>query len=132
MFRRPLATLLLTLIAAGSLAPAVAFAQTPFAPLPQPQNTETEATTSGATDPNDGGLERWQEILIFAGGIALVVGIGWAILSDARGVAPVSDTRELYEDPLEKERGTRTPAEQRKRTSRKKGKAQRQARKQNR
>jgi hypothetical protein len=40
---------------------------------------ETTATTSG-----DGGLKTWQEALIFTAGLALLAGIGFAILGDAR------------------------------------------------
>lgn len=40
---------------------------------------DTSATTSG-----DDGLESWQQALIFAAGLALLAGIAFAILGDAR------------------------------------------------
>jgi hypothetical protein len=81
-------------IAAAALAlaaPAVAGAQSsPFQGLPpasQPQQTQTVSTTRTNVVDN-GGLERWQEILIFLGGVALLGGIAFAILGDARRNAP--------------------------------------------
>jgi hypothetical protein len=47
--------------------------QTDVAPAPE--------TTSGT---NDGGLETWQEVLIFGAGLVLLGGIAFAILGDAR------------------------------------------------
>jgi hypothetical protein len=79
------------------LAPATAaFAQqSPFSPLPQAQQpTQTDTTTSGNTSSNNGdsgGLSSWQEILIFLGGVVLIIGIGYAIVTDARKNAPVKD-----------------------------------------
>ena len=75
------------------IAPAAALAQTPFSPLPQAQ-TQTQAPVTTPTSNNNGdsgGLSSWQEILIFLGGIALIVGIGYAIVTDARKNAPVKD-----------------------------------------
>ena len=94
MLRRTLAiAALLWLLAL----PAMAFAQqNPFAPLPPAQQpTQTATTTSNSNSSNsggDGGLSSWQEVLIFLGGIALIVGIGYAIVSDARRSAPVKDS----------------------------------------
>jgi len=125
VLRRFSATLLLTLVAAGSLAPAAALGQAnPFTPLP-PSAGATETTeTQGTTEPADEGLKRWQELLLFAGGIALILGIGWAILHDAQRHAPVEDDREYYGG---------TPhggsvAARRKAANRKKAKAQKAAR----
>jgi hypothetical protein len=92
VLRRPLAIALVL----GVLAPPVAaLAQSPFSPLP-PAQTQTQAptTTSGSTTNNgdSGGLQSWQEILIFMGGVVLIVGIGYAIVTDARRNAPVKDS----------------------------------------
>jgi len=77
--------------------PAVSVAQGPFGPLPQPQQPAQTTTTSGSsstTTDDSGGLKRWQEILIFMGGIALIVGIGYAIVTDARRNAPLKEGEE--------------------------------------
>lgn len=133
MLRRPLATLLLAAVAGGLLAPAGALAQAnPFTPLPPSSGGQTQTPTvqNTTTTADDGGLDRWQEILIFIGGVVLVVGIGYAILRDAKRRAPVADERAFYRegaaadpDPLK----VRRKAKARKMT-----KAQRQARRHNR
>jgi hypothetical protein len=73
--------------------PVAAIAQSPFTPLP-PAQTATQApttTSSSNTNGDSGGLSSWQEILIFLGGVALIVGIGYAIITDARRSAPVKE-----------------------------------------
>ena len=91
MLRRSIAIAILL----GLLAlPTAALAQqSPFAPLPAPQEpTATTTTTNGTTSGGDsGGLQNWQELLIFMGGIALIAGIGYAIVTDARRSAPVKE-----------------------------------------
>jgi hypothetical protein len=77
------------------LAPPVAAIaqQSPFAPLP-PAQTATQApttTSSSNTNGDSGGLSSWQEILIFLGGVVLIIGIGYAIITDARRSAPVKE-----------------------------------------
>ena len=118
-------TLLLTVTALA--APALAGAQqNPFQGLPpSQQNVPTTPTPTATRDVtvDDGGLERWQEILIFGGGVLLILGIGYAIIGDARKRAPVDDERSYYahrssEDPTPK-----------KKADRKRTKAQKQARK---
>jgi hypothetical protein len=87
------------LICLAALAvPVAAVAQSsPFAPLPPAQTTPaptpTVASTTTATDGGDG-LKGWQEVLIFAGGGILLLGIAYAIVSDARSVAPTVETTE--------------------------------------
>lgn len=134
MLRRPIATLLLTLAAAGLLAPAGAFAQAnPFTPLPPaPTDTGTTPTTTSSvntTNADNGGLKRWQELLIFAGGVVLILGIGYAIVHDAHRRAPVADADAYYRDS-----GDRNDphAAKRKAQARKKTRAQRKARRANR
>lgn len=76
---------------AALLAPAAAGAQaTPFQPLPAPQQTEPPVTTG--TTPADGGISPTQQALLIFAGVALVLGIGFAIARDARRNAP-SDGR---------------------------------------
>jgi hypothetical protein len=92
--RRPLALAAVLWVLAPT---AAAFAQSPFAPLPQAQEPTQTATTSGtssSTTGDSGGLKSWQEILIFMGGVVLIVGIGYAIVTDARRNAPVKEGEE--------------------------------------
>ena len=92
MLRRSLA---LAILVCALAPPVLAFAQqSPFAPLPpaqQPTQTATSSTNGSTNNGDSGGLSNWQEILIFAGGIALIIGIGYAIAADARKNAPVED-----------------------------------------
>jgi len=78
-----------------ALAPPVAAVaqQSPFSPLPQAQTQAPTTTTSNTSTSNgdSGGLANWQELLIFMGGVALIIGIGYAIVTDARRNAPVKD-----------------------------------------
>jgi hypothetical protein len=87
-----IATLLscLTLLALPGTAGAQ---QNPFTPLPQapPSATPTVTVAAPANSGSGGGLATWQEFLIFGAGLLLLVGIGWAIVADARHRAPVSD-----------------------------------------
>jgi hypothetical protein len=95
VLRRPLAIAALLCVLAP---PAAALAQqNPFAPLPQPQEPQQTTTTSGSTSSSagdSGGLKNWQEILIFMGGVALIAGIGYAIVTDARRNAPLKEGEE--------------------------------------
>ena len=94
MLRRPLAIAALLCVLAP---PAAALAQSPFAPLPQaqePTQTGTTSTGSSTSSGDSGGLKSWQEVLIFMGGVALIVGIGYAIVTDARRNAPVKEGEE--------------------------------------
>jgi hypothetical protein len=76
--------------------PAATLAQSPFAPIPPAQQPTQTATTTGSSSTTDesGGLKTWQEILIFMGGVVLIVGIGYAIVTDARRNAPVKGGEE--------------------------------------
>jgi hypothetical protein len=78
-------------------APTAALAQNPFGPLPQPAAPSTDTTTSNtstSTSGDSGGLQSWQEVLMFLGGVVLIVGIGYAIVTDARRNAPVKEGEE--------------------------------------
>ena len=94
VLRRPLAIAAVLCMLA---LPAAALAQNPFGPLPQPATPTTTATTSNnttTTSGDSGGLASWQEVLIFMGGVVLIVGIGYAIVTDARRNAPVREGEE--------------------------------------
>jgi hypothetical protein len=118
-----LSALLLTWAAAGT---AVA-QQDPFGPIPQ---TPPEQPPPAPVKDDGGGLNRTQELLIGAAGLVLLVGIGWAIVRDARNAAPVDRDHPL-DDP-DRAKGSRTPPERRVKQNRAKAKAARQARKRNR
>ena len=79
----------LALLAAPAAAPAQ---QSPFAPLPQSAQPATPTVVVAPPTTNSGGgLKTWQELLLFGAGLILLIGIGWAIVSDARSKAPVKD-----------------------------------------
>ena len=54
--------------------------------LGAPETTETAAPPPAETSTTcgNGGLKTWQEILIFGAGLVLLMGIGFAIVGDAR------------------------------------------------
>jgi hypothetical protein len=93
VLRRPLAIAAVLCVLAP---PAAALAQSPFSPLPQPvePNTTTTSNNTTTTSGDSGGLASWQEILIFLGGVVLIIGIGYAIVTDARRNAPVREGEE--------------------------------------
>jgi glucose/arabinose dehydrogenase len=121
-------TLLICLLALA--APFAAQAQdSPFAPLPQAAPQQQQTTTSSTSSSDDGGLEAWQQILIFAAGGILLLGIAWAIVKDARSVAPAGDdSDELVESKARKE----ADLKRRKAKNRETAKRARAARKKNR
>ncbi|WCB94171.1 hypothetical protein DSM104299_02900 [Baekduia alba] len=126
-------TLLICLVAALAVPVGIAHAQSsPFAPLPPAATTpdaEPTVTSATSTTSDDGGLKSWQQILIFAGGGILLLGIAWAIVTDARSHAPVKDdTEEQHESRLRKEEDIK----RRKAKNRAATKRSRQARKRNR
>src|SRR4051794_18366252 len=128
--RRP-ARLAVLLAVLALAAPAVAGAQrAPSLGAPtQSQPTPTVATTA---DASGGGLETWQELLIFGAGVVLLAGIAWAIVGDARSRAPVADRRSAAEAEAV---GSHLPAEERRRRkqrARQKARAARASRKRNR
>jgi hypothetical protein len=121
-------TLLICLVACAL--PALAHGQaSPFAPIPQaaPQQQQTPTVTSSTAVNEDDGMAPWQQILIFAGGGILLLGIAWAIITDARGRAPVEDqgeeadaARERKEADLKRRKARNRAAAKRSRASRKK------------
>lgn len=119
-------TLLICLVALA--VPVAAHAQqSPFQPLPQPapQQQPTPTVTTASTD-DGGGLDPWQQVLIFAGGGILLLGIAWAIISDARSHAPVEEktleqdaARERKEEDLKRRKARNRAAAKRSRAARK-------------
>jgi hypothetical protein len=73
--------------------PAGALAQeNPLGPLPQaPPGTTPTVVVAPPTTSDTGGLQTWQQVLIFGAAIILLGGIAWAIVSDARNRAPVKE-----------------------------------------
>jgi len=133
MARRPVARVALLLAVLTLALPAAAGAQSsPSLGAPEQTDTAPVVTTSGTTT-NDG-LERWQELLIFAAGIVLLGGIAWAILGDARRRAPVQDRRVRDLEAAAAGGGKVSPHERRRRKERNRAKARaaRAARKRNR
>lgn len=120
-------TLLICLAACA--VPVAAHAQSsPFAPLPQPapQQQATPTVTTSTTSTDDGGLKGWQEVLIFAGGGILLLGIAWAIVSDARSHAPTEDrtgeqeaVRARREEDIKRRKARNRAAAKRSRAARK-------------
>jgi hypothetical protein len=126
-----LVTLLACLIAL--CAPVAAHAQnSPFAPLPPATTTpDVTPTVSPSSTPGSdgGGLKGWQQILIFGGGAILLFGIGFAILADARSVAPTGDETESRSEAKARQEAD---LKRRKAKARAAAKRSRQARKRNR
>ena len=124
-------TLLICLVALA--APIAAHAQnSPFAPLPPAQTTPEPAPTatsssSSSSSSDDGGLAGWQTTLIVVAGGILLLGIAWAIVADARSVAPTGDEPESkveskarLEADLKRRKARNRAAAKRSRDSRKK------------
>jgi hypothetical protein len=111
-------------------APAGALAQTPFAPLPSPSAPAAPAQTAPArtstTGDKGGGLSTGTELLIFVAALALIAGIAFVIVRDARAAAA---KRRGGGAPSKSERATTPPRGQRVQKSREKARAARRARK---
>jgi hypothetical protein len=106
--------------------------QNPFAPLPTPPPTQPpppqdNGDNSSSSD-EDEGLTRRTQLLIALAGAVLLVGIGYAIVRDARSAAPVLHHRTAEEGGTAS-KGSRTPKERRVSQGRARAKAARQARK---
>jgi hypothetical protein len=127
VLRRPLA---ITAVLCVLAPPAAALAQSPFSPLPQPVEPTTTTTSNNTTTTSgdSGGLASWQEVLIFLGGVVLIIGIGYAIVTDARRNAPVREGEEGHIG----ERLKHLPKSRTKPVRRAKARQARQARKRNR
>jgi hypothetical protein len=120
----------LLVVVLALLAPAGALAQdqSPFAPLPPaspPQQDTTSVSSSSDSGSDNGGLQDWQEILIFAGAGILLAGIAWAIVADARERAPaqesetVSASKALREEEHKRRKAQARAANKRARAARK-------------
>jgi hypothetical protein len=79
---KPLLAIVALALALAAAAPAAA-QQAPT--LGAPETTQsTAAPPESDTTEGNGGLETWQEVLIFCAGLALLLGIAFAIVGDAR------------------------------------------------
>jgi hypothetical protein len=80
---KPLLALGALVLVLAAAAPATA-QQAPT--LGAPETTEPAAPAPAETDTTagNGGLKTWQEVLIFGAGLVLLMGIGFAIVGDAR------------------------------------------------
>jgi len=116
--------LVLSLLAIGTSVAAAQ--QAPSLGAPEPSETAPPPVT---TTTADGGLDPWQQVLIFAAGIVLLGGIAFAILGDARqrtrGTSAASD-------PPPPEGVTHQHKQRAKRQARTKAKAARAQRRRNR
>jgi hypothetical protein len=122
----------LLLVWAQLALPAAALAQgSPFAPIPQAPPQQTAPPEDVEDDDGDEGLSETQQLLIAVAGIALLGGIAWAIVRDARRAAPV-EARSPATDSGERTKGSRTPPKRRVEQNRARAKTARQARKRNR
>ena len=125
----------LALVAALALAPAaVAQTASPFSSIPQApaetvQSSTAAATTTSQSNQYDDGLQTWQAVLIVLGGVILLLGIAFAIMRDARQRAPVDEDAEHAPQRVRDQHATARAAKSR---QRKKDKAARASRKNNR
>jgi hypothetical protein len=100
---------------------------TPLGPVPQDEPEDVPDPTADEDD----GLSNTQLLLLGGAAFVLLAGIGWAILRDARAVAPVDTKSHAHSDSSDRPKGTRTPPKQRVQSGRAKAKAARRARKRN-
>jgi hypothetical protein len=108
------------------VAPAAAGAQSPFAPLPQGGTPPTDVTVAAPSPNSDtGGLKTWQEFLIFGAGLVLLLGIGYAIVSDARNRAPLTEGEAAHGLGGTEKRNRSSKQRERARAKAKVGRAQR-------
>ena len=126
---------LLLVLAALLLLPAGAAAQdNPFGPIPQAPPEQPAPAQPELEADADEGLSDLQQLLIGLAAVALLGGISYAILRDARQAAPSGDR--AGPGPLDEEgqrtKGTRPTPKQRVKKNRAKAKTARQARKRNR
>jgi hypothetical protein len=80
---KPLLAIAALALALAAAAPAAA-QQAPTLGAPETTQTTAAPPPESDTSEGNGGLKTWQEVLIFCAGLALLVGIGFAIVGDAR------------------------------------------------
>jgi hypothetical protein len=91
------AATVLAVLALLSLPALAAAQQSPFSGLPSAPATTPDVTVAAPSTSGDtGGLKTWQEFLIFGAGLVLLLGIGYAIVSDARNRAPLTHGEEAH------------------------------------
>jgi hypothetical protein len=123
--------LLVAVLVAALSVSGVAAAQDSLNRLPPVSPAQTQPQPAPSTATGDDGLTPIQQLLIGAAGLVLLLGIGWAILSDARRRAPAGD-RGVTADGSARPKATRPTPSHRTSKSHKKAKAARRARKRNR
>ena len=100
-----------------------------FDQLPSaPQDTATQqAPTTSVTSSSSDGLKTWHVLLLAAGGVILIGGIGWAIARDARGYARSAGLKIDPENdrPRPDSHAARKAAKQHRRRQRKTARSQR-------
>ena len=122
------------LLSAAALAlTAPAHAQhSPFTPIPQAPPQQTAPPQEELESDADDGLSSTQQLLIGLAGLVLLLGIGLAIVRDARQAAPAGERPAPLRGDDPSPKGSRRPPKQRAAKSRAKAKTARQARKRNR
>jgi hypothetical protein len=80
---KPLLTIVALVLALAAAAPASA-QQAPTLGAPETTQGDVAPPPESDTTGGNGGLKTWQEVLIFAAGLVLLLGIGFAIVGDAR------------------------------------------------
>jgi hypothetical protein len=112
-------------------APSAAPAQDPFSPIPPaPPEPQRDPGSGGGAPADDGTFSTTQLLLIGGAAFALLAGIGFVIVRDARRAAPVG--RDETVTDVDRTKGSRTPPKQRVKRQRAKARAARQSRKRNR
>jgi hypothetical protein len=94
MLRRAVILVVLLILAMpGATAHAQGSPFTPLPPGPTPAPPPPPSSPTPSSNKDDGGLSGLQQALIFAAGGVLLLGIGIAIVLDARRKAPVRAAR---------------------------------------
>jgi hypothetical protein len=89
-------TAVAALLLALAVAVPAAAQDNPLGPLPTPAPEPPETVVVAPDNDGGDGLNSWQQALIFGGGLILLGGIAYAIVSDARRRAPVTDKQAAH------------------------------------
>lgn len=116
----------LAILLAVLAVPGAALGQSsPFAPLPQSAPEPPPTVVVDRNAGGGGGLAGWQEALILGAGLVLLVGIGYAIVADARSKAPVTEGELAHPGQPAPKRNRSAKQRERARAKAKVGRAQR-------
>lgn len=122
---------LLVVLVCGLAAPLATAQQDPFGGGPGAIPVQPRQAPTVTTPRQDNGLPGWQTALLLATGAGLLGGVAWLIVRDARSKAPAPDAARAAD--IERSRREREADHQRrKQGTRKKNRAARKARRQNR